>query len=101
MPSTMVAKKKTVKSSPVPAAPAKAPARGTLEFKVHDINLAEWGRKEIMLAEQEMPGLMSIRAEYAAKKPLAGLRIMGSLHMTIQTAVLIETLTSLGALVRW
>jgi adenosylhomocysteinase len=72
-----------------------------LEFKVKDLSLAEWGRKEIMLAEQEMPGLMAVRAEYAAKKPLAGLRIMGSLHMTIQTAVLIETLVELGALVRW
>jgi adenosylhomocysteinase len=73
----------------------------SLEFKVKDLSLAEWGRKEIMLAEQEMPGLMAVRKEYAAKKPLAGLRIMGSLHMTIQTAVLIETLADLGALVRW
>src|SRR5213592_4846268 len=72
-----------------------------LEYKVADINLADWGRKEIMLAEQEMPGLMAIRAEYARQQPLKGLRIMGSLHMTIQTAVLIETLTALGAQVRW
>src|SRR6201995_5334030 len=72
-----------------------------LEFKVHDLNLADWGRKEILLAEQEMPGLMSVRAEYAKQQPLKGLRIMGSLHMTIQTAVLIETLAALGADVRW
>ncbi len=70
-------------------------------FKVRDLTLAEWGRKEIRLAEQEMPGLMAIRAEYAGKLPLRGARIMGSLHMTIQTAVLIETLTALGADVRW
>ena len=75
------------------------PAR--LEFKVADLSLAEWGRKEIALAEQEMPGLMAIRAEYAKQQPLKGLGIMGSLHMTIQTAVLIETLVSLGAQVRW
>ena len=66
-----------------------------------DLELAEWGRKEIELAEQEMPGLMSIRKEYAGKKPLSGRRVMGSLHMTIQTAVLIETLRDLGADVRW
>src|SRR4051812_26561728 len=82
--------------------PAKASvAAKELEFKVADIALAEWGRKEIMLAEQEMPGLMALRAEYGSKQPLKGLRIMGSLHMTIQTAVLIETLTALGAQVRW
>src|SRR3954470_6477177 len=74
---------------------------GKLEFKVADINLAEWGRKEIMLAEQEMPGLMAVREEYAKQQPLKGLKIVGSLHMTIQTAVLIETLTALGAQVRW
>src|SRR6266550_8554971 len=72
-----------------------------LEYKVADLSLAEWGRKEIMLAEQEMPGLMSVREEYAKQQPLKGLRVMGSLHMTIQTAVLIETLTALGAQVRW
>src|SRR5580700_1766321 len=71
------------------------------DYKVADMKLAEWGRKEIMVAEQEMPGLMSIRRKYAAAKPLAGVRITGSLHMTIQTAVLIETLVSLGAEVRW
>src|SRR5512147_1580318 len=72
-----------------------------LSYKVADLGLAEWGRKEIRLAECEMPGLMALRAQYAGKKPLAGARIMGSLHMTIQTAVLIETLVDLGADVRW
>jgi adenosylhomocysteinase len=71
------------------------------EHKVADLSLAEWGRKEIAIAEHEMPGLMAIRNKYAAAKPLAGVRITGSLHMTIQTAVLIETLVSLGAEVRW
>ncbi len=73
----------------------------TLNYKVKDINLAEWGRKEIRLAEAEMPGLMAIRKEYGATKPLKGARIAGCLHMTIQTAVLIETLVELGAEVRW
>ena len=72
-----------------------------LTFKVADITLADWGRKEIEMAEKEMPGLMAVRRKYAAQKPLKGARIMGSLHMTIQTAVLIETLTELGADVRW
>jgi len=72
-----------------------------LESQVADLSLADWGRKEITIAEHEMPGLMAIRNKYAAAKPLAGVRITGSLHMTIQTAVLIETLTSLGAEVRW
>jgi adenosylhomocysteinase len=71
------------------------------DYKVADMKLAEWGRKEITVAEQEMPGLMSIRRKYAKTKPLAGIRITGSLHMTIQTAVLIETLVDLGASVRW
>src|SRR5215211_7903612 len=71
------------------------------DFQVRDLSLAEWGRKEIGIAEKEMPGLISIREKYAALKPLAGVRITGSLHMTIQTAVLIETLTALGATVRW
>jgi adenosylhomocysteinase len=71
------------------------------DYKVADMSLAEWGRKEIAIAEQEMPGLMAIRHKYAAEKPLKGVRITGSLHMTIQTAVLIETLKSLGADVRW
>jgi len=73
----------------------------TLDYKVADLALADWGRKEITIAEQEMPGLMAIRNKYAAEKPLAGVRVTGSLHMTIQTAVLIETLKSLGAEVRW
>ena len=71
------------------------------DFKVADLSLADWGRKEIDIAEQEMPGLMSIRKKYAAGKPLQGVRVTGSLHMTIQTAVLIETLKDLGASVRW
>jgi adenosylhomocysteinase len=73
----------------------------TTDYKVADMKLAEWGRKEIMVSEQEMPGLMSIRRKYAKTRPLAGIRITGSLHMTIQTAVLIETLVDLGASVRW
>jgi adenosylhomocysteinase len=71
------------------------------DYKVKDISLAEWGRKEISMAEDEMPGLMALREEYGTTKPLAGARIAGCLHMTIQTAVLIETLTALGATVRW
>jgi adenosylhomocysteinase len=71
------------------------------DYKVADINLASWGRKEIQIAETEMPGLMALREEYAAKQPLKGARIAGSLHMTIQTAVLIETLKALGADIRW
>ena len=74
---------------------------GRIPFKVKDLGEAEFGRKEIRLAEQEMPGLMAIRAEYRGKNPLAGAKIMGSLHMTVQTAVLIETLVDLGADVRW
>src|SRR5579859_7577551 len=71
------------------------------DFKVADLSQAAFGRKEIELAEHEMPGLMAIRKEYAAAQPLAGARITGSLHMTVQTAVLIETLAALGADVRW
>src|SRR5690348_5589000 len=71
------------------------------DFRVAGLSLADWGRKEILIAESEMPALMAIRAEYADKKPLRGARIAGSLHMTIQTAVLIETLRTLGAEVRW
>src|SRR5437763_3010180 len=71
------------------------------DFKVADLSLAEFGRKEVTLAEHEMPGLMAIRREYAAAQPLKGARIAGSLHMTVQTAVLIETLVALGAQVRW
>src|SRR5210317_2591099 len=73
----------------------------SLDYKVADITLAEFGRKEISIAEHEMPGLMATRAKYGPSKPLAGVKIMGSLHMTIQTAVLIETLVELGADVRW
>src|SRR5436853_7866254 len=71
------------------------------DYKVADMSLAEFGRKEIVLAEEEMPGLMALRAEFEGAQPLAGARITGSIHMTIQTAVLIETLTALGADVRW
>ncbi|MEA2408464.1 MAG: adenosylhomocysteinase, partial [Thermoleophilaceae bacterium] len=71
------------------------------DFKVADLSLAEFGRKEIKLAEHEMPGLMAMREEYGAQQPLKGAKIMGSLHMTVQTAVLIETLVALGAEVRW
>ncbi|MBA3955874.1 MAG: adenosylhomocysteinase, partial [Acidimicrobiia bacterium] len=71
------------------------------DFKVADLGLADFGRKEISLAEHEMPGLMALRAEHGPAQPLAGARITGSLHMTVQTAVLIETLTALGAEVRW
>ncbi len=70
-------------------------------FKVADLGLADWGRREIRLAEHEMPGLMALRRRYGKQRPLAGARIMGSLHMTVQTAVLIETLAALGADVRW
>ncbi len=82
-------------ASEAAAAPSRPP------FKVADLALAEWGRKEIRLAEHEMPGLMSVRAEYRDAQPLAGRKVMGSLHMTVQTAVLIETLADLGADVRW
>src|SRR5215510_705502 len=75
--------------------------RTQTDYKVADISLADFGRKEISIAEKEMPGLMAIREKYSPQKPLAGVRITGSLHMTIQTAVLIETLTDLGASVRW
>ena len=71
------------------------------DYKIKDIALADFGRKEIDIAEKEMPGLMSVRAKYSKDKPLSGVRIMGSLHMTIQTAVLIETLAALGADIRW
>src|SRR5688572_22088892 len=80
---------------------ARPGPQARLPFKVADLSLHELGRKEIRLAEQEMPGLMALRAEHAAKKPLEGAKIAGSLHMTVQTAVLIETLVALGANVRW
>ena len=82
------------KDAPIPAIPRPP-------YKVRDLGLAEWGRDEIRLAEQEMPGLVAARAEYGPQKPLAGLKVAGSLHMTVQTAVLIETLIDLGAHVRW
>lgn len=73
----------------------------TFDFRVADLSLADFGREEITLAEHEMPGLMAMRERYAVSKPLAGARIAGSIHMTVQTAVLIETLVALGAEVRW
>ena len=89
-------------SAPVSTAPQHTAARANgLDFKVADLSLAEFGRKEISLAEHEMPGLMALRREYAEVQPLKGARVAGSLHMTVQTAVLIETLVSLGADVRW
>ncbi|MEO6750146.1 MAG: adenosylhomocysteinase, partial [Chthoniobacteraceae bacterium] len=97
-----------IKLSPPRAKSAKAPAKSNgasngakQDYHVRDITLAAWGRKEITIAEHEMPGLMSVRKKYAKEKPLKGVRITGSLHMTIQTAVLIETLKDLGADVRW
>src|SRR5688500_19840526 len=86
---------KTEKKTPSGTGASRPP------FKVKDISLAAWGRDEIRLAEYEMPGLMALRAEYRGKNPLKGAKIMGSLHMTVQTAVLIETLVELGADVRW
>src|SRR5216110_290111 len=96
MATATLSKPKASKNGSKPAGGAKG-----LEFKVADLSLADWGRKEIVLAEQEMPGLMAVRAEYSKAQPLKGLKIVGSLHMTIQTAVLIETLSALGAQVRW
>ena len=80
---------------------ATAPAAETTDFVIADISLAAFGRKEIEIAETEMPGLMALREEFGSSKPLKGARITGSLHMTIQTAVLIETLAHLGAEIRW
>src|ERR1700744_2140276 len=80
---------------------AQAIKKPKIDFKVADMKLADWGRREIAIAETEMPGLMAIRKEFGAQKPLKGARIAGSLHMTIQTAVLIETLAHLGADIRW
>src|SRR5690349_12593901 len=76
-------------------------AKPTSDYLVKDIGLADWGRKEISIAEHEMPGLVAVRKKFGPSKPLAGVRVTGSLHMTIQTAVLIETLVELGANVRW
>src|SRR5579871_4924556 len=81
--------------------PAKSAASGSTDYRVADIKLADWGRRELAIAETEMPGLMATREEYGKKKPLKGARIAGSLHMTIQTAVLIETVAELGADIRW
>src|SRR5438270_11553271 len=83
------------------AARNAAPTKAAADYVVKDVSLAEWGRKEIAIAETEMPGLMAIREEFGPEQPLRGARIAGSLHMTIQTAVLIETLQALGADVRW
>ena len=83
------------------AAPADGRARATHDYQIKDLSLAEWGRKEMAVAEQEMPGLMAVREKHGASKPLKGARVTGSLHMTIETAVLIETLVELGASVRW
>ncbi|MCC7193414.1 MAG: adenosylhomocysteinase [Phycisphaeraceae bacterium] len=91
----------TATTTRAPKIKQSRPAASALEYKVADLSLADWGRKEIELAEKEMPGLMSVRREYAKAQPLKGQRITGSLHMTIQTAVLIETLVELGAEVRW
>jgi adenosylhomocysteinase len=96
---TNAARLTKLKKDPKPAGRGLVAPR--FEFKVKDLGLAEWGRKEIELAEKEMPGLMSVRREYSRSKPLAGQRITGSLHMTVQTAVLIETLRELGAELRW
>jgi adenosylhomocysteinase len=91
----------TVETAPTSAAARYAKNEGGLDYAVADLSLAEYGRKEIRLAEHEMPGLMALRREYSEAKPLSGALISGSLHMTVQTAVLIETLVSLGAKVRW
>jgi adenosylhomocysteinase len=91
----------TVKMASKTNKSTKQASSDTLPYKVADLSLAEWGRKEIEIAEQEMPGLMAVREKYSSEKPLKGVRISGSLHMTIQTAVLIETLVDLGADVRW
>src|SRR5271169_3417928 len=92
----------TIKLPPTRAKLTKSTGNGAKDdFKVRDLSLAEWGRKTIQVSEHEMPGLMAIRKKYGPLKPLKGVRITGSLHMTIQTAVLIETLVELGASVRW
>src|SRR5579871_7042594 len=93
---------KAAKSAAAKNGAASANGNGHVhDYKVRDISLADWGRKTIGVSEHEMPGLMSIRKKYSATKPLKGVRITGSLHMTIETAVLIETLVDLGASVRW
>src|ERR1700722_10803610 len=87
--------------TPTAAVAVTHPAAVNSDFYIADLSLADWGRKEILIAETEMPGRMAIREEYAPLQPLRGARVAGSLHMTIQTAVLIETLQALGAQVRW
>src|SRR5260370_7533736 len=91
----------TAIADPQPALFRRARMPAIADYKVADISLADWGRREIAIAETEMPGLMALREELAAARPLAGARIVGCLHMTIQTAVLIETLAELGGTVRW
>src|SRR3954452_14877647 len=91
----------TLTKTNVKKATANGKGRANNDSKVRDLSLADWGRKEISVAEQEMPGLMSVREKYGTQKPLNGVRVSGSLHMTIETAVLIETLVDLGASVRW
>src|SRR5471032_86723 len=93
----------TIKLSPSRRTVVKTSGNGSSKqnFAVRDLSLAEWGRKTIQVSEHEMPGLMSIRKKYGVSKPLKGVRITGSLHMTIETAILIETLSQLGASVRW
>ncbi|HUQ48901.1 MAG TPA: adenosylhomocysteinase, partial [Gemmatimonadaceae bacterium] len=98
---TSVAELPTTRTAKSSVAPQFAVTGERAPFKVADISLADYGRNEIRLAEHEMPGLMALRSEYKGKNPLAGAKIMGSLHMTVQTAVLIETLVELGADVRW
>src|SRR6266568_7663018 len=100
MPTVKLSRPRAVKRAK-PGALKILGGNGEADFKVRDLSLAEWGRKAIEVAEHEMPGLMAIRKRYAASKPLKGVRITGSLHMTIETAVLIETLIDLGASVRW
>src|SRR5438094_816194 len=101
MPAVKLPPSRAAKPAKPGSAKISAPGNGQPDFKVKDLSLAEWGRKTIQVAEHEMPGLMAIRRKYAVQKPLRGVRITGSLHMTIETAVLIETLIALGASVRW
>src|SRR6266404_3869534 len=89
------------KSNGKKTAPTNGRNRVGNDYKIKDLTLADWGRKEISVAEQEMPGLMAVREKYGPQKPFEGVRISGSLHMTIETAVLIETLAELGASVSW
>src|SRR5690606_36168197 len=91
----------SLKGHPEPFSRQQDSSMSKQDYKVADINLADFGRKEVILAEAEMPALMTLRRRYAAEKPLAGARVLGCIHMTVQTAVLIETLVELGAEVRW